>query len=152
MSKSRDDSRAGPRTIPKRYPNLVGDGFCENPRCIIRWNGHEFGFQPVDGCFVQLQVQVQGGLYPLIDAMLVKLGITDVEAQQAWYEEHAEDIMSIETVRNGFLNKKSVFRFLDKGQRRHILERLGPAMQEVAKKWTELRGDMLPEAHRGREH
>ena len=152
MSKSRDESRAALRTIPKRYPNLVGDGFCENPRCIIRWNGHEFGFQPVDGCFVQSQVQAQGGLYPLIDAMLVKLGITDVEAQQAWYEEHAEDIMSIETVRNGFLNEKSVFRFLDKGQRRHILERLKPAMQELAEKRKELGLDMLPEALREREH
>ncbi len=152
MSKSRDESRAVLGTIPKRYPNLVGEGFCENPRCIIRWNGHEFGFQPVDGCFVQSQVQAQGGLYPLIDAMLVKLGITDVEAQQAWYEEHAKDIMSIETVRNGFLNEKSVFRFLDKGQRRHILERLKPAMQELAEKRKELGLDMLPEALREREH
>ena len=73
MSKSRNESRAG----PKRYPNAVGEGFSENPRCIIRWNGHEFGFQPVDGCFVQLQIQIEGGLYPLIDAMLVKLGITE---------------------------------------------------------------------------
>ncbi len=101
---------------------------------------------------MQSHVQAQGGLYPLIDAMLVKLGITDVEAQQAWYEEHAEDIMSIETVRNGFLNEKSVFRFLDKGQRRHILERLGPAMQELAEKRKELGLDMLPEAHRRRKH
>ncbi len=152
MSKSRDESRAVPRTIPKRYPNLVGEGFSENPRCIIRWNGHEFGFQPVDGCFVQLRIQIEGGLYPLIDAMLVKLGITDFEARQAWYEEHTDDIMSIETVPNGFLNEKSVFRFLDKGQRRHIRERLRPALVELAEKRKELGLDMLPEAHWGKKH
>ena len=33
----------------------------------------------------------------------------------------------------------------DRGRKRHVTERLGPAMQE-------LKGDMLPEAHRGKMH
>lgn len=40
----------------------------------------------------------------------------------------------------------------DRGRKRHLTERLGPAMQELAEKWQELRGDMPPEAHRGKMH
>ena len=69
-------------TEPKRYPDLAGDGFIERPGLIVRWNGLEFGYAATADCFIWLRVRNEGGWWPVIDAMLDKVGITGAGAQR----------------------------------------------------------------------
>lgn len=107
----------------KPYPDLVGDGFVSQPRMIVRWNGLEFGYTVRLGCLVWLRVQHERGLWPVIDSMLEKIGITDESERAQWYRDHADDVVSMESFearsrsRNGHLNEKTVYRWTDCGRK-----------------------------------
>lgn len=131
----------------KRYRNLVGDGTCQDPEIVIRWNGHEFGHvrnHPHD-----LLLQHIGnvlGMWPVIDQMLVQLYGELTEAERlAWYEEHREDLVEIVSP-SGFTQNKSVYRWTDRMQFRSVTERLQVEMApELARVMRERAGDRRPD-------
>jgi hypothetical protein len=126
----------------KRYEKLIGDGTCENPQTIIRWNGREFGHvrAPSHDLLAARVDRVQGA-WAVIDAMLAKLyGDLSEDERLAWYEEHAEDLVEITVGADGrraFTQNKSVYRWSDRMRFRGILERLDtevvPELQRLAR-------------------
>lgn len=76
----------------KRWPKLIGEGTCEDPLVVIRWNGHEFGHVPDYPFDILIEhIGHTGRVSVLIDEMLRKLhGERTEEERLAWYEEHAE--------------------------------------------------------------
>jgi hypothetical protein len=113
----------------QRYEKLIGEGTCENPETIIRWNGREFGHvrAPSPDPLAARVDRVQGA-WAVIDAMLRKLyGELTEEQRLAWYEEHAEDLVEITVAADRprpHTQNKSVYRWSDRMQFRPILERL----------------------------
>jgi hypothetical protein len=132
----------------KRYRNLVGDGTCQDPKIVIRWNGHEFGHL-TDGPHDLLLLHIRNvlGMWPVIDQMLVQLygELTD-EERLAWYEEHRDDLVEITTGKR-LTQNKSVYRWSDKMRFRPVTERLQVEVApELARVVSQLGGRRTPDS------
>jgi hypothetical protein len=112
----------------KRWPKLIGEGTWENPRIIIRWNGHEFGHLPTERHDILLEHMAHvEGVWVVIDEMLRKLhGELTEEERLAWYEEHADDLVEITTqpgTPKEYVQEKSVYRWSDEMRFRTLTQR-----------------------------
>jgi len=110
----------------RQFLNLIGDGTCEDPDIIVRWNGYEFGHvlagrdDPV-----RRSVAVEQGVWPIIDYMLLRIyGELTEEERLDWYELHRDDTVSITAPPHPKPRDCTVFSWSDKLRFRPAVERL----------------------------
>ena len=117
------------------YENLARDGTITDPTVILRWRDREFGYRPegIDR-WIWDRVELEGGLWPFLDALLARLGLVEEEEREVWILEHAEDEIDLRRANSRTPDVRTVHRMTDRGRYRHICDRMDDVIDEVREK------------------